>query len=273
MIITENDDYGSMATIKRALVNGEDIPFMPIDIEEYNEYINNTSHYVLRIYSYFVDGQKAVVTIFVPDNKNIDVFEIEIKNILANGKDERGVVNMTNLWTEHIKGFPISRYYKEPKSHICIITTDIKQRSIALVIILNYNLEIANEHKLETASDDLRAYYLKVAQKYRIPLSEWALLTKYEYNNGRMSYSARFPLCEHAFYVSINNYHSVEDPTVLYKAYPSSLITHDRALICLIDIETENEKNLLKAFALCWQLLASDIELTYNGSKYDWPFV
>ncbi|RHZ43910.1 hypothetical protein Glove_804g8 [Diversispora epigaea] len=190
---------------------------MPIDIEEYNEYINNIPNYVLRIYGYLVDGQKAVVTISgikvffdirVPDNKNIDVFEIEIKNILANGKDERGVVDMTNLRTEHIKAFPISRYYKEQKPHIRIVTTDIKQRSIALAIILNYNLEITDEHKLEAVSDDLRAYYRKVAREYRI----WALLTNYEYNN--------------------------EDPTELYKTYPSSLITHDRALVLTWDIET-----------------------------------
>ncbi|CAG8756650.1 25989_t:CDS:1, partial [Dentiscutata erythropus] len=96
---------------------------------------------------------------------------IEIKNILANGKDEKEVVDITNLQTEHIKAFPISRYYKEPKPHICIITTDIKQRSIALAIILNHNLEIADKHKLETVSDDLRAYYQKVAREYRIPLS------------------------------------------------------------------------------------------------------
>ncbi|CAG8475162.1 17221_t:CDS:2 [Dentiscutata erythropus] len=32
-----------------------------------------------------------------------------------------------------------------------------------------------------------------------------------------MPYSAYSPLCEHAFYISINNYHSVEDSTVLYK--------------------------------------------------------
>ncbi|CAG8717659.1 15038_t:CDS:2, partial [Dentiscutata erythropus] len=31
--------------------------------------------------------------------------------------------------------------------------------------------EITDEHKLKTASDNLRAYYQKVAQEYRIPLS------------------------------------------------------------------------------------------------------
>ena len=36
---------------------------MPCDIEEYNEYIDNKPHYVLRLYGYLVNGQKAVVTI------------------------------------------------------------------------------------------------------------------------------------------------------------------------------------------------------------------
>ena len=54
--------------------------------------------------------------------------------------------------------------------------------------------------------------------------------------------------------------------------------------ICLVDIESAqdsnwitivcgNEKNLLKAFALCWQVLAFDIELTFDGFKYNWLFV
>ncbi|CAG8848024.1 15381_t:CDS:1, partial [Racocetra persica] len=38
-----------------------------------------------------ISGIKVFFDIRVPDNKNIDVFEIEIKNILANGKDKRGV--------------------------------------------------------------------------------------------------------------------------------------------------------------------------------------
>ncbi|RIB28853.1 hypothetical protein C2G38_2156808 [Gigaspora rosea] len=144
-----------------------------------------------------------------------------------------------------------------------------------------------------------------------------------------MPYSVHSPFCEHAFYLSVNNFHRVENPTVLYKTYPSQLITHDRALvltwdiethstrglehvpyakykednifmicitihwknnpkplkqICLVDVESAqdpnwitimcgNEKNLLKAFALCWRALAPDIELTFNGSKYDWLFV
>ncbi|RHZ47832.1 hypothetical protein Glove_566g69 [Diversispora epigaea] len=325
IIIAENDDYGLIATIKRALITGEDIPFMSLDIEEYNEYINNISHYVLRLYGYLVNGQKAVVTISgikvffdirVPDNEKTKLFESKIRDILTKGKND-------NRETD---------YQPEKKTYLRIVTTTSKQRKIALDIILKHNSKIEETKRrctLETASDDTTAYYRKVAREYRIPLSGWCLLTNYEYNNGRMPYSARSPLCEHAFYVPINNFCHIEDLTVLNKTYPSQLITYDRALvlawdiethstlgldhfpyarykednifmicmtvywkddptplkqICLVDVETTpdpnwitiicgNERNLLKAFALCWRALAPDIELTFNGFKYDWPFV
>ncbi|CAG8564252.1 11880_t:CDS:2 [Cetraspora pellucida] len=54
--------------------------------------------------------------------------------------------------------------------------------------------------------------------------------------------------------------------------------------ICLVDVEIApdpcwttiicgNQKNLLKAFTLCWKLLASDIQIGFNDSQYDWPFI
>src|ERR1044071_5750202 len=54
--------------------------------------------------------------------------------------------------------------------------------------------------------------------------------------------------------------------------------------ICLVDVETAPEPgwitivcgsqtDLLKAFALCWKLLAPDIHIGFNDSKYDWRFI
>ena len=54
--------------------------------------------------------------------------------------------------------------------------------------------------------------------------------------------------------------------------------------ICLVDVETApdsrlitvvcgSQVNLLKAFALCWKLLAPDIQIGFNDSQYDWPFI
>ncbi|RGB25019.1 hypothetical protein C1646_772325 [Rhizophagus diaphanus] len=43
--------------------NHQGIPFMPVDIGEAKEYFNQISHYILRLYGYLVNGQKAVVDI------------------------------------------------------------------------------------------------------------------------------------------------------------------------------------------------------------------
>ncbi|PKC14816.1 hypothetical protein RhiirA5_408934 [Rhizophagus irregularis] len=54
--------------------------------------------------------------------------------------------------------------------------------------------------------------------------------------------------------------------------------------ICLIDLETVpdprwitvvcgNQINLLKAFTLCWKSFQPDIQLRFNDSTYDWPFI
>ncbi|CAI2191085.1 15225_t:CDS:2, partial [Funneliformis geosporum] len=54
--------------------------------------------------------------------------------------------------------------------------------------------------------------------------------------------------------------------------------------ICIVDVETaidsqlitiicKSQVNLLKAFTLCWKLLASDIHIDFNDSQYDWLFI
>jgi len=36
---------------------------MPADVKEAKEYINQIFHYILRLYGYLINGQKAVITI------------------------------------------------------------------------------------------------------------------------------------------------------------------------------------------------------------------
>ena len=54
--------------------------------------------------------------------------------------------------------------------------------------------------------------------------------------------------------------------------------------ICLVDVEIApdprlitvicgSQTNLLKAFALCWKLLAPNIQIGFNDSQYDWRFI
>src|SRR6266496_198028 len=115
------NDEGSTSTLNDEIVNYRDIPFMPADVEEAKEHINQIPHYILRLYGYLINGQKAVVTItsikvffdiHVPDNASIPKFWSKVKSILATGKDSRGsTVNMNLIQMECIKAYPICGYH------------------------------------------------------------------------------------------------------------------------------------------------------------------
>jgi hypothetical protein len=311
---------------------------MPVDIGEAKEYFNQIPHYILRLYGYLVNGQKAVVAITgikvffdirVPSNTSIPKFWSKVKGILATGKDNEGkTVNMNLIQMECIKAYPIRRYHAEKKPYLRIVIPNKDLRFTALDIISSYNSKVDPECKIETASDDTGTYYCKVAREYRIPLSGWGLISDYRYNFSA-PYYAKSQHCPHAFYVHIENFRPIDNFEPFYKIYPSSLFTHDRALvltwdietydsrgsgnfpeakndtsqvfticmtlhwkddpillerICLVDVKTEpdprwitiicgNQTNIIKAFALCWKSFAPEIELGFNDSGYDWPFI
>ena len=99
-LVMRNDE-GSTTILKNEIENHRDIPFMLVDVEESKEYINKIPHYILRLYGYLVNGQKAVVTITgikvffdirVPDNASIPKFWSKVKGILATGKDGSGAL-------------------------------------------------------------------------------------------------------------------------------------------------------------------------------------
>ncbi|CAI2161522.1 1438_t:CDS:1 [Funneliformis geosporum] len=175
------NDESSTLILKDEIANYRDIPFMPVDIEESKEYIYDTSHYILRLYGYLVNSQKAVVTITgikvffdicIPNNMSIPKFWSKIKGILATGKDgSENTVNMNLIQIEYIKAYPIRGYHAEKKSYLCIITSNKDLRFTTLDIILSYNSKVDLECKIETASDDIGTYYHKVAREYRRPLS------------------------------------------------------------------------------------------------------
>ncbi|GBC40883.1 ribonuclease H-like domain-containing protein [Rhizophagus irregularis DAOM 181602=DAOM 197198] len=156
---------------------------MPVDIGEAKEYFNQIPHYILRLYGYLVNGQKAVVAIIgikvffdirVPNNTSIPKFWSKVKGILATGKYNEGkTVNMNLIQMECIKAYPIRGYHAEKKPYLHIVTPNKDLRFTALDIISSYNSKVDLECKIETASDDTGTYYRKVAREYRIPLSGW----------------------------------------------------------------------------------------------------
>jgi hypothetical protein len=150
-LVARNDE-GSTPTLNDEIANHQDIPFMPVNIEEAKEYVNNIPHYILCLYGYLVNGQKAVVAItgikiffdiHVPDNTSIPKFWSKIKGILTTGKDGGGgTVNMNLIRMECIKAYSIRGYHAEKKLYLCIITPNKDQRFTALDIISNYNSKI-----------------------------------------------------------------------------------------------------------------------------------
>ncbi|GES89467.1 DNA polymerase family B-domain-containing protein [Rhizophagus clarus] len=165
------NDESSTSILKDEIANHRDIPFMSIDIEEAKEYINKTPHYILRLYGYLVNGQKAVVTItgikvffdiHVPNNTSIPKFWSKIKGILATGKDSSGnTMNMNLIRMECIKAYPIHGYHAEKKPYLRITAPNKDLRFTALDIISRYNSETDQENRIETASDDTGTYYQK----------------------------------------------------------------------------------------------------------------
>src|SRR2546429_7498981 len=89
---------------------------MLADVKEAKEYINQIPYYILRLYGYLINGQKAVLTITgikvffdirVPDNASIPKFWSKVKSIFATGKDSRGsTMNMNLIQMECIKAYP-----------------------------------------------------------------------------------------------------------------------------------------------------------------------
>ncbi|GBC01347.1 hypothetical protein RclHR1_04150011 [Rhizophagus clarus] len=147
--LVARNDGGSTSTLNDEIANYQDIPFMPVDVGEAKEYFNQIPYYILRLYGYLVNGQKAVVAITsikvffnicVSSNTSIPKFWFKVKDILATGKDnEKKTVNMNLIQIKCIKAYPIHGYHAEKKPYLCIVTPNKNLRFIALSIISSYN--------------------------------------------------------------------------------------------------------------------------------------
>ncbi|CAI2195661.1 13780_t:CDS:2, partial [Funneliformis geosporum] len=145
------NDKSLTSILKNEIVNHQDIPFMPINIEESKEHL--------------INSQKVVITI------------ISIKNILTTGNDNKGsTVNMSLFQKECIKAYPIYSYHTEKKLYLHIIISNKDQRFTAFNIISSYNSKIDSEYKIETALDNTDTYYRKVVREYQISLFGWELI-------------------------------------------------------------------------------------------------
>ena len=99
--LVARNNGGSTSTLNDEIANHRGIPFMPVDIGEAKEYFNQIPHYILRLYGYLINGQKAVITIIgikvffdirVSNNVSIPKFWFKVKSILATRKTVGGIL-------------------------------------------------------------------------------------------------------------------------------------------------------------------------------------
>ena len=153
-LVARNDE-SSTSILEDEIANHWDIPFIPADVEEAKEYINQIPHYILRLYGYLINGQKAVLIITgikvffdicVPNNASIPKFWSKVKSILATGKDSRGnTVNINLIQMECIKAYSIRGYHAE-KSCISVLSHPIKTKGLLLSILSQATIQRLNSN-------------------------------------------------------------------------------------------------------------------------------
>src|SRR6185369_5571623 len=213
--------------------------------------------------------------------------------------------------TKIIDAFPVRGYHTEKKPYIRIITWNQYDRYNALKAVCESGMEtasddlnwkyyyrkIAREKGLPLSSWVTLYDYIHDKNIFRVPVDDYKPINENEYKNQLISpalfrdktlvltwdietHSSRgmgdLPIAkneEDRVFMICMTIHWKDDPNPLTQ-------------ICLVDVETKpdprwatvicgNQTNLLKAFALCWKYLAPDIniQISFNDSQYDWPFV
>ena len=126
---TRNDisecDNGLTAILQQSLSEKQPIHFMPDDVEDAFEYVNNVQTYILRIHSPLINGQKARVDItgikpffdvVVPDNEPLSIFKPRLVKIILGSEK----IDKSKFGVKVIYAYPIRGYHTEKKAYIRI---------------------------------------------------------------------------------------------------------------------------------------------------------
>jgi DNA polymerase elongation subunit (family B) len=203
-LVAESDTAGTSAALRRHLDAGKPIFFMPVDVEDTHEYADGLLVYTLSIYGVLMDGSKAFVkTVGVPVFADVVVpethwqrlaeFDAHLRHVLA----DAGVAGVS---IEAVEAYPIRGYSVAPHPYRRVHTATLQQRKKAIAAI--------RAAGMATASDDRTCYYRKAAREHGLPLSDWAVLSDYEYATGPTDSS---PLCTHLFRVPVTGLRPLVD--------------------------------------------------------------
>ncbi|RHZ69498.1 hypothetical protein Glove_283g177 [Diversispora epigaea] len=179
---------------------------MPNDVEDAFEYVNNVQTYILRIYGPLINGQKA----------RVDITGIKPFFDVAVPDNE-----------------PLSIFKPRlEKVYIRIITWNHYDRRQILRKVRRY--------EMETALDDntSKHYHRKITREKKLPLSERAILSGYNYNSDTGS-----PHYSYSFRVSVDNYQSLGENKPDDQVITETL-SHDHTLVLTWNIETYSTRKM-----------------------------
>ncbi|RIB15279.1 hypothetical protein C2G38_2247731 [Gigaspora rosea] len=119
-IISECDN-GLTAILQQSLSEKKPIHFMPNDVEDAFEYVNNVQTYILHIYGPLINGQKARVDItgikpffdvIVPDNEPLSIFKPRLVKIILGAEK----IDKSKFGMKVVHAYPIRGYHTQEKS-------------------------------------------------------------------------------------------------------------------------------------------------------------
>lgn len=234
--IIESDDFTQ--TIRDRINKKCKICFMPIDVYE-----DNTNEYTLCMYGVLINGSKVevrltglepFVDVIVPNGMDHNSLQFYLSDMI-NRYDNR-----IHFQFKNVTAYSLHEYANEPRMFKRIITTNTWHRS-------NIIKALKDLPNIELYSNDSSHYYRKAARENKISLSDWSVLSEYEYENGE--------ICEYIFTLDYKNY------TRLEKLRDKQYIKKDKTMIMAWDIETYSsdkkgdlpvgEKDTDVAFMIC----------------------
>ncbi|CAB5190929.1 unnamed protein product [Rhizophagus irregularis] len=244
-------DNGMTTILQQSLSGKQPIHFMPTEV---SDDIEGYSSYILRITGSLINGQKTTLA---------RILSVTLKNT-------------TKFGFEDIRAFPLQGYYTEKKAYVRIRTWNHFDRWAVLSNYLyeftpdgTYLFRLSVDNYNPISEDDYNnPLFSSALTRDRTLILTWDIETYSSRKTGEVP-NAKYDK-DRVFMICMT-VHWKDDPELLKQ-------------ICLVDVETAPEPgwitivcgsqtDLIKAFTLCWQLLAPDIHIGFNDSQYDWRFI
>lgn len=284
--------------------------FLPIDVEDANEYRNGVPEYRLRMFGATKDGTKTTVIvddvdvyfdILVPDDNDVDSYTLSAIEIFD-------AIKVSHNKHQVIKAKKFLGYSESLSTFIRVFFNNLTERRKAIAAL--------RERDYYTASDDRSCYYRKFARDYSLPIATWMEIRPHTVNrDDRMQ-----TLITNASGIkrgTIQNH----DPT-LVMAWDIEAYTHSKIMevpdpekpdplymicatfhwkneetpfyrVCVVDKDTapdidfdkkssseriqtvicKSERNLIKAFAHVCHNMMPDVIIGFNDSSFDWNYL